>query len=156
MTLNSNIKSIEVETKTSRKNVFCWAMYDLANTIYSMVIISLIIFRYITVIGQKEHGLSYGQASLIFGLAEGIMQAVLALCVPILGAFSDNAGKRKPFVISLGGITLLFASLLGFFHDITIVLIFYILSNVAYQFSLIFYDSMIPFIASKEDIGKLL
>ena len=93
------------------------------------------------VIGQKEHGLTYGQASLIFGLAEGIMQAVLALCVPILGAFGDNAGKRKPFVISLGGICLLFASFIGFFHNITVVLIFYILSNVAYQCSLIFYDS---------------
>ena len=130
-------------------------MYDLANTIYSMVIVSLIIYRYILVIGQNEHGLTYGQASLIFGLVQGIMQAILAICVPILGAFSDNAGKRKPFVISLGGITLLFASMIGFFHDITIVLIFYILSNVAYQFSLIFYDSMIPFIASKEDIGKV-
>ena len=120
-----------------------------------MVIVSLIIFRYITVIGQLEHGLTYGQASLVFGLVQGIMQGVLALCVPILGAFSDNAGKRKPFVISLGGICLLFASMLGFFHDIYVVLIFYILSNVAYQFSLIFYDSMIPFIASKEDIGKV-
>jgi UMF1 family MFS transporter len=120
-----------------------------------MVIVSLIIYRYILVIGQKEHGLTYGQASLIFGLTQGIMQAALAICVPVLGAFSDNAGKRKPFVISLGGITLLFASLLGFFHDITVVLIFYILSNVAYQFSLIFYDAMIPFIAKKEDIGKV-
>ncbi len=128
---------------------------DLANTIYSMVIVSLIIYRYILVIGQSEHGLTYGQASLLFGLVQGIMQAILAICVPILGAFSDNAGKRKPFVISLGGITVLFASMLGFFHNITIVLIFYILSNVAYQFSLIFYDSMIPFIASKEDIGKV-
>jgi len=156
MAINSNIKNeIKVETATSMKNVFFWAMYDLANTIYSMVIVSLIIFRYIAVIGQLEHGLTYGQASLIFGLAQGIMQAVLALCVPILGAFSDNAGKRKPFVISLGGITLLFASFLGFFHDITVVLIFYILSNVAYQCSLIFYDAMIPFIASKEDIGKV-
>ena len=128
---------------------------DLANTIYSMVIVSLIIFRYITVIAQLEHGLTYGQASLLFGLVQGIMQGILAICVPILGAFSDNAGKRKPFVIVLGGITLLFASMIGFFHSITVVLIFYILSNVAYQFSLIFYDAMIPFIASKEDIGKV-
>lgn len=149
------MNEIEVETRTSKKNVFCWAMYDLANTIYSMVIVSLIIYRYVLVIGQLEHGLTYGQASLIFGLVQGIMQAVLAICVPFLGAYGDNAGKRKPFVISLGGITLLSASLIGFFHEITIVLIFYILSNVAYQLSLIFYDAMIPFIASKEDIGKV-
>ena len=149
------MSEIEVETSTSKKNVLFWAMYDLANTIYSMVIVSLIIFRYIVVIGQLEHGMTYGQASLVFGLVQGIMQGLLAICVPILGAFSDNAGKRKPFVISLGGLTILFASLIGFFHSITVVLIFYILSNIAYQFSLIFYDSMIPFIAKKEDIGKV-
>ena len=156
MSLKSDIAAeIEVETVTSKLNVLFWAMYDLANTIYSMVIVSLIIFRYIAVIGQLEQGLTYGQSSLIFGLVQGIMQGVLAICVPILGAFGDNAGKRKPFVISLGGLCLLFASMLGFFHDLYVVLIFYILSNVAYQCSLVFYDSMIPFIARKEDIGKV-
>ncbi len=154
MPLNSN-NDIEVETSTSKLNILLWAMYDLANTIYSMVIVSLIIFRYVMVIGQKEHGLTYGQASLLFGLVQGLMQTALAICVPIMGAFSDTAGKRKPFVISLGGITVLFASLIGFFHSLMVVLIFYILANIAYQFSLIFYDAMIPFIAKREDIGKI-
>jgi len=83
------------------------------------------------------------------------MQIGVAICVPILGAFSDNVGKRKPFIISLTGIILLFASLLGFFHDLTTVLIFYVIANVAYQFSLTFYDAMLPFIASRDDIGKV-
>ena len=149
------MNEIEVETKTSKKNVFFWAMYDLANTIYSMVIVSLIIFRYVMVIAQVEHGITYGQASFIFGLVQGGMQAGLAITVPILGAFSDQSGKRKPFVITLGGLCVLFASLIGFFHSLMIVLLFYILANVSYQLSLIFYDAMIPFIASKEDIGKV-
>ena len=77
------------------------------------------------------------------------------ICVPIFGAFSDTAGKRKPFVITLGGITVLFASLIGFFHSLMVVLLFYVLANVCYQLSLIFYDAMIPFIANKDDIGKV-
>jgi len=146
---------VEYETTTSRRNVFFWAMYDLANTIYSMVIVSLIINKYILVIGQIEHGMTYGTASFLFGVISFIMQIGVAICVPILGALSDNVGKRKPFVISLTGIILLFASLLGFFYDITIVLILYIIANVAYQFSLTFYDAMLPFIAKREDIGKV-
>ncbi len=146
---------IEYETTTSRRNVFLWAMYDLANTIYSMVIVSLIIGRYVLVIGQLENSMSYGSVSFLYGLVSFFMQLGVAICVPILGALSDNVGKRKPFVISLTGIILLFASLLGFFHDLTIVLILYVIANVAFQFSLVFYDAMLPFIARREDIGKV-
>ena len=148
-------EEVEYETTTSRKNVFFWAMYDLANTIYSMVIVSLIISKYVLVIGQLEHGMSYGDASFLFGIVGALMQVGIAIAVPIIGAISDTAGRRKPFVISLTGIVLLFASLIGFFHDITYVLLFYIIANVAYTFSLTFYDAMLPFIAKREDIGKV-
>jgi len=149
-------EEIEYETITNRRNVFFWAMYDLANTIYSMVIVSLIINRYVLVIGQSPpYSMSYGSVSFLYGTVALIMQLGVAICVPILGALSDNVGKRKPFVISLTGIILLFASLLGFFHDLTTVLLFYVIANVAYQFSLTFYDAMLPFIAKREDIGKV-
>ncbi|MGB5910056.1 MAG: MFS transporter [Promethearchaeia archaeon] len=130
-------------------------MYDLANTIYSMVIVSLIINRYVLVIGQLEYGMSYGSISFLYGTVSLIMQLGIAFCVPILGALSDNVGKRKPFIISLTGIILLFASLLGFFHDLTTVLLFFVIANVAFQFSLTFYDAMLPFIAKREDLEKV-
>jgi len=151
----SDIEEIEIETTTSKRNVFFWAMYDLANTIYSMVIVSLIINRYVLVIGQVEYGMSYGGVSFLYGVVALVMQVAVAICIPILGALSDNVGKRKPFVISLTGIILLFASLIGFFHDLTIVLLLFIIANVAYQFSLMFYDAMLPFIAKREDVGKV-
>ncbi|MDX1798528.1 MAG: MFS transporter [Candidatus Lokiarchaeia archaeon] len=148
-------EEVEYETTTSRKNIFFWAMYDLANTIYSMAIVSFIINKYVLVIGQLEYGMSYGSISFLFGTVTTLMQLAVAICVPILGALSDNVGKRKPFIIGLTGIILLFASLLGFTHDITTVLLFYVIANIAYQFSLVFYDSMLPFIAKREDIGKV-
>ena len=155
MSLDINNEEIEVETTTDKRNVFFWSMYDLANTIYSMVIVSLIINRYVLVIGQVEYGMSYGSVSFLYGVVALVMQLAIAICIPFLGALSDNVGKRKPFIISLTGIILLFASLLGFFHDLTIVLLFYVIANIAYQFSLMFYDSMLPFIAKREDLEKV-
>jgi UMF1 family MFS transporter len=146
---------VEVETVTSKKNVFFYAMYDLANTIYSMIIVSLIINRYVLVIGQQVHGMSYGDASFIFGVASAIMQIGIAVLVPIIGALSDRAGKRKPFVIGLTFIILIFASLIGLYHNLAFVLLFYVIANIAYNFSLIFFDAMLPFIARKEDVGKV-
>jgi len=155
MSLDINNEEVEVETTTSKRNVFFWAMYDLANTIYSMVIVSLIINRYVLVIGQAEYGLSYGNVFFLYGVVALIMQIGVAICIPFLGALSDNVGKRKPFVLSLTGIILLFASLIGFTQDLTLVLVFFIIANVAYQFSLMFYEAMLPFIAKREDIEKV-
>ena len=155
MSLDINDEEIEVETTTSKRNVFFWAMYDLANTIYSMVIVSLIINRYVLVIGQAEYGMTYGEVSFLYGVIALVMQVAVAICIPILGALSDNVGKRKPFVISLTGIILLSASFIGFYHNLTVVILLYIIANVAYQFSLMFYDAMLPFIAKREDLGKV-
>jgi UMF1 family MFS transporter len=155
MALDINNEETVVETTTSKRNVFFWAMYDLANTIYSMVIVSLIINRYVLVIGQTEYGLSYGNVFFLYGIVALVMQIGVAICIPFLGALSDNVGKRKPFVLSLTGIILLFASLIGFTQDLTLVLVFFIIANVAYQFSLMFYESMLPFIAKREDIEKV-
>ncbi len=146
---------VEVETKTSKKNVLGWSFYDLANTIYSMVIVSLIINRYILIIGQTEYGLSYKHSQAIYGIVVSITQIIIAIGMPIMGALSDRAGRRKPFVISLTGVILIFASLLGITHSLTLVLVFYVIANIAYQWSLAFYDAMLAFIASPKDVGKV-
>ncbi|MHA1124429.1 MAG: MFS transporter [Candidatus Heimdallarchaeota archaeon] len=150
-----NTEEIQIETKTSFWNVFKWSMYDLANTIYSMVIVSLIINQYVLIIGQSELGLSYARADLIYNVVFAIMQILVAIGMPIMGALSDRAGRRKPFVIVLTGVILISASLLGLVHSITYVLIFFVIANMAYQWSLAFYDAMLAFIANPKDSGKV-
>ncbi|UJG41643.1 MAG: MFS transporter [Candidatus Heimdallarchaeum aukensis] len=146
---------VEVESNTSWLNVFKWSMYDLANTIYSMVIVSLIINRYVLIVGQLENGLSYDKANAIFSGVVAAMQIIIAFSMPVMGAVSDSAGKRKPFVVGLTFAILLFASLLGFWHNLTLVLIFYVIANVSYQWSLAYYDAMLAFIAAPKDVGKV-
>ncbi|HUT82164.1 MAG TPA: hypothetical protein VMZ29_13260 [Candidatus Bathyarchaeia archaeon] len=75
---------IEIETRTSYWNVLKWSMYDLANTIYSMVIVSLIINQYVLVIGQVDLGLSYTRADAIFNGVSAAMQIIVAIGMPIM------------------------------------------------------------------------
>lgn len=148
-------EEVELETKTSLKNVFIWSLYDLANTVYSMIIVSLIINQYVLIIGQRVHGFTYAKSEFIFATVVMVMQIIIAIGMPIAGALSDYAGKRKPFVIVLTGIILIFASLLGIFQSLWLVLLFYVIANMAYQWSLAFYDSMLPFIAAPKHAGKV-
>jgi UMF1 family MFS transporter len=147
-------EEVELETKTSKWNVMKWSLYDLANTVYSMVIVSLIINHYILIIGQNE-GMSYRQAEFLYNTVVLVMQLVIAIGMPIVGALSDTAGRRKPFVIVLTGVILIFASLLGISQSLWLVLLLYVIANMAYQWSLGFYDPMLPFIASPKDAGKV-
>ncbi|MCE7747297.1 MAG: MFS transporter [Candidatus Heimdallarchaeota archaeon] len=148
-------EEVELETKTSLKNVFIWSLYDLANTVYSMIIVSLIINQYVLIIGQRVNGFTYAKSEMIFATVVMVMQLIIAIGMPIAGALSDYAGKRKPFVIVLTGIILIFASLLGIFQSLWLVLLFYVIANMAYQWSLAFYDSMLPFIAAPKHAGKV-
>ncbi|MHA1954311.1 MAG: MFS transporter, partial [Candidatus Heimdallarchaeaceae archaeon] len=120
-------EEVELETKTSKKNVLIWSLYDLANTVYSMVIVSLIINQYILIIGQQQ-GLSYVQSEFIYDTVIMVMQIVIAIGMPIVGALSDTAGRRKPFVLVLTGVILLFASLLGLTHSLWLVLLLYVVA----------------------------
>ncbi|MHA1187759.1 MAG: MFS transporter [Candidatus Heimdallarchaeota archaeon] len=147
-----NDDEIEIETKTSFWNVFKWSMYDLANTIYSMVIVSLIIKQYILIIGGLEYGYD---AEHTFNIVFAVMQIIVAIGMPIMGALSDRAGRRKPFILVLTGVILISASLLGLLHSITYVLIFFVIANIAYQWSLAFYDAMLVFVANPKDVGKV-
>jgi len=149
------VEEVELETKTSLKNVFIWSLYDLANTVYSMIIVSLIINQYVLIIGQRVHDFTYAKSEFIFATVVMVMQLIIAIGMPIAGALSDYAGKRKPFVIVLTGIILIFASLLGIFQSLWLVLLFYVIANMAYQWSLAFYDSMLPFIAAPRHAGKV-
>jgi len=119
-----------------------------------MVIVSLIINQYILIIGQQQ-GLQYHEAELVYDTVIMAMQIVIAIGMPIVGALSDTAGRRKPFVLVLTGIILLFASSLGLTHSLTLVLLLYVIANMAYQWSLGFYDPMLPFIAAPKDAGKV-
>ncbi len=151
-----NNEEIEIETKTSYWNVLKWSMYDLANTIYSMVIVSLIINQYVLIIGEKEYGGAFGyDAENVFNIVFAVMQIIVAIGMPIMGALSDRAGRRKPFVLVLTGVILISASLLGLMHSITYVLIFFVIANIAYQWSLAFYDAMLAFVANPKDVGKV-
>ena len=117
---------IEVESKTSKLNVFNWSMYDLANTIYSMIIVSLMIKSYSYIVAQLEHGMDYDYAVRLIAGIFIAMQLIVAIGMPIMGSLGDNVGKRKPFVLFLTAIILMFASAMGAFKHLAFLLVFFI------------------------------
>ena len=105
-----------VTNRSTRGNVLLWSMYDLANTIFSMGIVSLTVIKFFTLLGMQQ-GMDWSQANFLAGIAGSISTILVALTIPFMGALSDKSGERKSKVVLLGSITILFSGLVFIFSD---------------------------------------
>ena len=84
---------------------------------------------------------------------------VVALASPWLGAVADLSGSRKPWVI---GFTTLCASITACLWAVMPAadwalpaLVLYALASISYQFAIVFYDAMLPYVAPSHMIGRI-
>ncbi len=132
----------------ARSAVVSWVLYDLANTIFSMGVISL--FFPFWVRGQ----VSATRADPVYGIISAISMAFIFVASPVLGALTDRARRRMPFLIVSTVICVIFTALLargGFY----ITAICFIIANIAYQAGLQFYDALLPEVSNETNRGKI-
>lgn len=148
-----------------------WAIYDFANTIFSMNVATL----YFAVWLVSDLGAS--NTSVAIG--NGIASALVMVSIPVLGAVSDVTGRRKPWVvgftlvavaatIAIGAIGTRWIPLVGdsvlspvavryVIHGAPLVAILaaFVVANYAYQGALPFYNAMMPELAPPDAWGRL-
>ncbi|MDX9739996.1 MAG: MFS transporter [Gammaproteobacteria bacterium] len=129
-----------------RRAVAGWVSYDLANTIFSMGVVSLFLPMWL----REEMGADRVDAG--FGLVAAISYAIVFLISPQLGAMTDRAGRRMPFLLVSTLLCVLCTVLLGRF-GIAATLVLFVLANVAYQAGLQFYDALLPQVSTPRNRG---
>ena len=84
------------------------------------------------------------------------------LTAPLIGALSDQARRRMPFLFVTTLLCVAFTALLGYERDgwskstvLTVSLIFFIIANYFYQAGLIFYDSTLATISTPGNKGRI-
>jgi MFS transporter, UMF1 family len=134
------------ERKISRRAVVGWVLYDLANTIFSMAIVSLYFSLWVRdrVGAERVDG--------VYGLTTAISMAIIFIASPILGALTDQSKRRMPFLVVSTLICIVFTALLGQ-GGLLITLGLFIVANVAYQAGLQFYDALLPEVSTEENRG---
>ncbi|MFL2640303.1 MAG: MFS transporter [Dehalococcoidia bacterium] len=133
-------------SKTDKVKILAWSVYDLANTLYAINIISL--YFALWAINEK------GADDAMYGNVHSISMFVVFLIAPILGSLSDKLNRRMPFLIfttaSCGFMTLFLGN-----DEVIISLIIFGIANILFQSSLIFYDALLPSIAGEGNVGKV-
>ncbi|RKZ31949.1 hypothetical protein DRQ33_06735 [bacterium] len=127
-----------------------WAIYDFADTIFSMNVVSL----YFPLLIVSE----LGGKDIYVGIANSISQVMVIIAAPLLGVISDRSGKRMPFLTISATLCALGTIAIGIsakFALILPVLASFITANFFYQLSLTFYNSLLPRVGPANRWGKI-
>ena len=139
---------------TDKKNIFLWAFYDAADTVFAMAIVSIALYQWGELAGMKA-GMSFNRAHILVSTFLMISNLLVAILLPILGAHADIMGKRKRTVILLGTTTIILTALIPLSNRFLLGLIIFTIANIAYQAANLYYESMLPFICDTERRAKV-
>jgi MFS transporter, UMF1 family len=144
-----------------KREIFGWTMYDWANSAFSTTVVTVFLGPYLTAISQaatkNTGGLLYlGNVPIRFDsfFTYAVSASVLlqVTFLPVLGALADYSHLRKQLLMffavlgSLATIAMLFIGPSGYWVGAGL----FILANVAFGASIVFYNSYLPSIASEE------
>ncbi len=137
-----------------RRELRAWAMYDWANSVF--MTIGLLVFP-IYFADVAAAGLPPGKASAYFAAATTISMLIVAVLSPFLGAAADFAGIKKrmlAYCLLLGAGATGGLSLVGR-GDWKLGALLFILGNIGVTSSIVFYESLLPHIARKDEVDRV-
>ena len=144
-----------INTKSNKRKISSWILYDFANTIYSFIVVTY----YLPPLLEKSTGSNFLMSfSTIFSMI------LAGISAPVLGALTDRSRTAKKWLIFSTVICCVACSGIGFFigEDLSFSLVrvmgiffMFVLANYTYQIGLMFYNSFLPTLGSKDKLGKI-
>jgi UMF1 family MFS transporter len=149
-----------------------WALYDFANTIFSMNVATLYFSVWLIA--------DLGASNTVYALGNGISSLLVVVSVPVLGALSDARRRRKPWVVGFTIAACVACAAIGVLGERTLpvvgegtiggvlptgwhptfgtfgwVLVAFIVANYCYQAAQPFYNAMLPELVPPQEQGRL-
>ncbi len=128
-----------------------WIMYDWANSAYATIMIAAV-FPIYFVNAASNGGV---QGDVWWGIGTSIATLTCAVLAPLLGAIADYRGMKKKLFTAFLTLGLIFTLFSAMANDWKFMLIGYVLSNIGWSASLLFYDSFLTDITTHERMDKI-
>jgi UMF1 family MFS transporter len=136
-----------------RRTLFGWVVFDFANSAYTTLVVTFVYSTYF--VSTMAPDPLIGTALWSRGVT------LTALCVaffsPLLGALADQGGLRKPFLFLSTAVTVAGTAVLYWIEpgQMMWALVWFVVSNVAFEFSNVFYNAYLPDITTSRNIGRI-
>ena len=135
------------------KQIISWSFYDFANQPYTTLIITFIYSAFfVNYIAPNEI-----EGTFLWANAISITAIIVAFLSPLLGAFADETGYRKSFLIFFTLLCSLFTALLYFPEkgDLSLAIAFVIISNISFEMGCVFCNSYLKELSTDKNIGRV-
>ncbi|HAF62376.1 MAG TPA: MFS transporter, partial [Anaerolineaceae bacterium] len=144
-----------MDEKTKKKAVWAWTMYDWGNSAFATTIMAAVLPVYYSSVAAST--LPPNIATARWGFTTSFAALLVAIIGPILGAVADFKGNKKRFLSIFMGIGVTATALLYFVKtgDWLLASILYIFGSIGFSGSLVFYDALLPHVASPEEIDQV-
>lgn len=148
------MKKQKISQKESFVALFSWALYDWANSAFFAVIQTFVFATYFMQSVAKNDTLGSTQ----WGNTIGAAGLVIAISAPFIGAIADQLGRRKPWIGWFSVLCILATACLWFIAPsqlyVVPALLLVFLATIGSEFAIIFYNAMLPDLASEERMGR--
>jgi UMF1 family MFS transporter len=138
-----------------RKDLRAWAMYDWALSAQETTIAVAIFPIFFSSVVAADLPENAGGVYIAYGNSVSIL--LVAILSPILGAMADYAAVKKKLlaVFMAGGALAVGAMFLIEQGDTLLAIILFVLAGVGAQGSRVFYESLLPRIASDDEVDRV-
>lgn len=147
--------SLQKIFKNTTRAQWSWAFADWANSAYTTTVIAVFFPIFFKLYWAKD--LPAHESTFYLGTVNSFTSFLLLLCAPLLGTIADYAGTKKKHLFvatAIGGL-----GLLPFFFLTEgmwpLALLFFMLSNIGYWTSNIFYDALIVDVCDEENMSSM-
>ena len=138
------------------KAIAAWALYDWANSPFTTLVVTFIYATYFTRAMAPDEIL--GTAWWSRGVS--LSAFVVALVSPVLGTLADRGGLRRPMMLAATFACIAATASLTYVapntpNAVLLSLTLFILANIGFEFGMVFYNSLLPTVASPAKIGRV-
>ncbi|MDX2102646.1 MAG: MFS transporter [Alphaproteobacteria bacterium] len=138
---------------SNRRAAVAWCVFDWANSSFPTVVLTFVIATYVTsaVAPSPEVG------TVRWGDMLSASSLIIAVLSPMIGAFSDRTGQRKPLIAISLAIMACATAGLWFVEpapsSLWLALVLVAIGNIAFEVQCALYNALLPRVASPERLG---
>ncbi len=142
--------------REDKRVIAAWSLYDWANSAFTTLVVTFVYSTYFSQAIAPDPV----SGTALWSRAIAISGVLVAGLSPVLGAIADAGGGRRRYLLVCTLVCVMATAALTFVHPdqeqaVLLALAIFVIGNVAFEMGTVFYNALLPVIASPERIGRV-